>query len=331
MKYENPIEDHGFVFPDLAEFPDYAQEPRHEGDYSLDPMYQAFVNGNPKDFVAAVKRFVPMDTKWAGRLVSHFNFYLRSPLRRSMDVTGDIMASMLYERGIAVTSVRTAALIEMLKPRIEKLLAHPDWKPPIGTMDRGERVDPYIVRRIGEVLAPVVKSASLYNGRELHVSAALLHVSTPTDTHWKQFFQDATTTPEWTNAHIDPKEDVIKAIIYLEECSKENGAFGYVPYSHRFVHDPIQEIFGRAISTGSYCPTPEARKSVFALPAFLRVSHNFGRCLIDGHPMADWLRERIVYYTTDGGNCVVFDPGAGMHQGGITTSGRRVALQVLMK
>ena len=31
MRFDNPIYDHGFVFPDIADFPDVKDEPKYQG------------------------------------------------------------------------------------------------------------------------------------------------------------------------------------------------------------------------------------------------------------------------------------------------------------
>ena len=41
MRFDNPIYDHGFVFPDIADFPDVKNEPKYQGngnEQSIDIM-----------------------------------------------------------------------------------------------------------------------------------------------------------------------------------------------------------------------------------------------------------------------------------------------------
>ena len=85
-----------------------------------------------------------------------------------------------------------------------------------------------------------------------------------------------------TSLHIDPKEDVIKAIMYLNDVALKNGPFSYVVKSNRWVYDDLQNIFSRSISTGNYCDSPESRAVVFQLPKVCRVTGLFGRLLLDG-------------------------------------------------
>ena len=92
----------------------------------------------------------------------------------------------------------------------------------------------------------------------------------------------------------------------------------------------LQNIFGRAISTGSYCHNQQSRAAVFQFPKQLRVSHNFGRLLLDNTEEQERILEQEKLFTSDKGNLCVFDP-AGMHRGGICKTGTRIALQILMK
>jgi len=177
----------------------------------------------------------------------------------------------------------------------------------------------------------VLQAATKYNKfKPLEVKNVVLHIAKPTDQNYKQFLYDCKTVSKTTNLHIDPKENVIKAMMYLNDITKDDGPFSYIEKSNRWIHNKLQNIFGRAISTGSYCHTPEARAVVFQLPKELRVSHNFGRLLQDGTEEQERLLEQEKLFTSDKGNLCIFDP-AGMHRGGICKTGNRIALQILMK
>ena len=129
----------------------------------------------------------------------------------------------------------------------------------------------------------VIQGATKYNkGKQLQVKNVVLHIATPTDQNWKQFLYDCSLTTRTTNLHIDPKEDVIKAMMYLNDITLDDGPFSYVEKkSNRWIYDDLQNIFGRTISTGSYCDTPQSSTSCISIPKICRVSHNFGRILLD--------------------------------------------------
>jgi len=87
----------------------------------------------------------------------------------------------------------------------------------------------------------------------------------------------------------------MKAMLYLNDITEDDGPFSYVEKSNRWIYDDLQNIFGRAISTGSYCYTPQSRAVVFHLPKQLRISHNFGRCLLDGSEQQEMILEKKNY------------------------------------
>lgn len=312
------------ILPDLAAFPDYSDEPRNVSDsmaYIVGPMMDAI---QKNDFNAFTKDLNLEDVEWVRRLKVFFDFYHTWQER-------DYSVDELYD-GLYVTKHDVDYLRQMVQPDIDELEAKSDWKPPVGTFDRGKQL-PHMcveVQTLFDQLG-ITKMASAYNRRPMTVQNVFLHVAKPTDQNWKQFFYDAETTPKYTNTHIDPKEDVIKAMIYLNDVDVENGAFHYYKGSNREKIHPVQNIFGRAITTGSYCHTPESRRTVFKLPEGLRVSHNFGRCVLPGTEWEQELDLKLKPVTSSEGNIMVFDPGAGIHQGGICKTGTRLALQILMK
>jgi hypothetical protein len=329
MRWDNPIIPDWFAFPDLASFPDYAEEPRNTTAFDNSELHDALIDGDYQEFISIVKRYTG-NVNWLGKLQTYFKHVLTYRCD-SIQLKSNACWTDLFERGIHVTSLDMPDFGALSKA--QALLKKPDWNPQPGTYDRGEFLDGNVFAAIEARFrnAGIMDAVDAYSGKPRHVTAAYLHVSTPTDKHYKQFFMDATTTPRWTNLHIDPKENVMKAIIYMDDIGLDNGPFGYLPESNRYRFHPLQEIFGRAISTGNYCKTPEERKSVFALPSELRVSYNFGRCVMDGSDLDRELSERFMPVTSDMGNVMIFDAGAGMHQGGLVREGRRVSLQVLMK
>ena len=339
MRFDNPIKDHGFVFPDIAKFPDVINEPRYE-DKETDEEYlqilrNSLKSGDLENFLNILHKFTIPNDNFTRRLKMMFNFYsMFYHTRRKSNLPSNKIYEDLFENGVSVTSIETKELYNLALPKIDKLLSVKDWAPPPGTFDRAEQLGQNFKDMVQTIFEQngVITAASKYNqgSRKLKVSNVVLHIATPTDQNWKQFLYDCKTVTKTTNLHIDPKEDVIKAMIYLNDISLESGPFSYIEKTNRWIYDDLQNLFGRAISTGSYCDTKESRADVFKLPSFLRVSHNFGRLLLDDDPMQKQLLDKENYITSDKGNCVVFDP-AGMHRGGICKSKTRIALQILMK
>ena len=329
MRWDNPIKPDWFEFPDLAAFPDYASEPRNTDDYDMSVINESISSGNADLFIDEVQK-VAGSIAGLGKLKNFFKEVTTRKLHSRDDIQTEC-GQALYEHGRYITRISFNDLdVESL---VDSYLSKPDWTPSPGSYDRGGMLSGNHLQVIQSKFskAGILKGVEEYSGKKRSVNAAYLHVSTSTDHHYKQFFGDAETTPRWTNLHIDPKQDVIKAIVYLNDIDENAGGFGFVPKSHRYVYPLVQEIFGRAISTGNYCDTSKKRKSVFSLPKQLRVSYNFGRCIMDDSNLARELDKRFQRVTSDMGNVTVFDPGAGMHQGGIVKEGKRIAIQVLMK
>lgn len=312
------------VLPDLAEFPDFADEPRNitgEMPYIVGPMVEAIETNDYDKFISDLDL---EDVEWVRRLKHFFDFY--QTWERP-----DYNVKEMYD-GLYVTQHDVGYLKDSVQHIIDQLLAQPDHTPEIGRFDRFQQLPEWCseVHKLFEQLG-IIEMASAYNRRSMTVANVVLHVAKPTDQNWKQFMQDATTTPKYTNTHIDPKEDVVKAMIYLNDVTTDNGAFHYYKGSNREEIHPVQNIFGRAITTGSYCHNPESRRTVFKLPRGLRVSHNFGRQVLPGSAWESLLDQNLKPVTSEEGNIMVFDPGAGIHQGGICKEGNRLALQILMK
>jgi len=338
MRFDNPIYEHGFVFPDIADFPDVAKEPRYQSngnEQHISIMKEAIQKNDLNMFQNGYQFYMKnVDTKLFNKLNTMFQFYSNfENNRKESDLPTNKVYEDLFENGISYLQVNTKALQEKLAEEITNLVNIPDWRPPPGQFDRAKQLGPEYIRMVNDMFKDlgVLQGASKYNkGKPLQVKNVVLHIAKPTDENWKQFLYDCKTVTKTTNLHIDPKEDVIKAMMYLNDITAEDGPFSYVEKSNRWIYDDLQNIFGRAISTGSYCHTPESRAVVFQLPKQLRISHNFGRVLLDNTEQQNKILEKEKLFTSDKGNLCVFDP-AGMHRGGICKSGIRIALQILMK
>ena len=338
MRFDNPIYDHGFVFPDIADFPDVKGEPKYQGngnEQSVAIMKEAIQKSDLNMFQNGYQYYMKnVDTKLFNKLNTMFQFYANFEDNRiESDLPTNKIYEDLFENGISYLKVDVKELQNKLENDINNLLQQPDWRPPPGQFDRAKQLGPEFIRLVNDMFNKlgVLQGATKYNkGRQLQVKNVVLHIATPTDQNWKQFLYDCNTTTRTTNLHIDPKEDVIKAMMYLNDITLDDGPFSYVEKSNRWIYDDLQNIFGRAISTGSYCDTPQSRATVFQLPKICRVSHNFGRILLDDDPQQKMIVEKEKMFTSDKGNLCIFDP-AGMHRGGICNKGTRIALQILMK
>lgn len=341
MRFDNPIYDHGFVFPDIADFPDIKHEKRYTGnghEEYVSVMKKGLQTGNLHEFERGYQWYMKVpDTKLITKLNTMFEFYKTfEDSKEESSLPSSQIYEDLFENGISYLKVDIKELRDMIDDEIKKLIVLPDWRPPPGQFDRSTQLgqmNPDIIKYVNNMFQKlgILQAATKYNKyKDLKVANVVLHIARPTDENWKQFLYDCKTVTKTTNLHIDPKENVMKAMLYLNDITEDDGPFSYVEKSHRWVYDDLQNIFGRAISTGSYCHNPQSRAAVFQFPKQLRVSHNFGRLLLDGTEEQEKLLEQEKLFTSDKGNLCVFDP-AGMHRGGICKTGTRIALQILMK
>ena len=340
MRFDNPIYDHGFEFPDLADFPGVESEPRfidtNRSAHDLAEMQKAFDNNDYNEFLKLISTYTILDKRTRGKLSRFFEFYQTFGKNRTLmtDIADSQHHQSMYELGYSTAHLDLSKIRASLESEIERLYAIEDWRPPIGTMDRGAPINKIIRRDIQDVLeqSGMLAAASKYlsAGRHLKVGSAYLVVGTPTDNHWKQFFYDQTYVSRTTNLHIDPVENQIKVMMYLNTVDDASGPFSFVPRSHRWVYDDVQNLLGRSIATGNYCDTPQKRSAIFKLPRKLRVSYNFGRSLLDTDPQQKIITDLEQSFTSDSANTILFDP-AGMHKGGICESKDRIAIQVLLK
>jgi len=338
MRFDNPIYDHGFIFPDIADFPDVAHEPKYQGngkEESVSIMREAIQKNDLNMFQNGYQYYMKdVDTKLFNKLNNMFQFYANFENNKiESNLPSSSVYEDLFENGISYLKLDIKELRDKIDDEIKNLIVLPDWRPPPGQFDRAKQLGPDIVKLVNDMFQSygILQGASKYNkGHNLTVRNVVLHIAKPTDENYKQFLYDCKTVTKTTNLHIDPKENVMKAMMYLNDITIDDGPFSYVEKSNRWIYDDLQNIFGRAISTGSYCHTPQSRATVFQLPKVCRVSHNFGRLLQDDTEEQERIIKQEKPFTSDKGNVCVFDP-AGMHRGGICKTGTRIALQILMK
>ena len=326
--------------PDLAEMPGCEKEKRCYELYEeeLDNATVAFFEKDKEGLVNALHPiFKEMKIqctdeellageKWMARLDQFFDYYMFRHVDPDFSVMPEGYKTYYTD---AVKGYR-----EYLDHSIETLRQQPDdaRADTIGVYDRGIDVAVNPIANSFDALG-ITQLASEYLNRKVKVDRVFLHVARHTDRNPFQFFQDNPHRPKWTNTHFDPKENTVKAICYLNEIGSHDGAFNYVPYSNQYSRDPLQNVFSRAISTGSYCHNPLSRVSVFHLPPHLRVSANFGRLTVVDRQLEHFLNCMMrTFLPSMGANIVVFDPN-GLHQGGIVTNpqGERQCLQVLIR
>lgn len=348
MRFDNPINNHWFQLTDIADFPELKNEWRLQDpcEQEIKQMEEAVSTNNYSSFTDALNKILAKSKdieflskehkyaqKWRGEKLPGYFKHSCTYGRRSKIVKDNPVFNDFFEKGVHACSIDTTSLTKKLQKNIDGLINMKITNQRVDRYDRMMGCDNETINMVSGIFKKknILSAASNYNGRNLSVVNVVLLVSKPNDVHYRGFMLDCKEEPETICYHIDPKEDVMKAMIYLNDIDDQAGPFSYVPTSNRFMINKLQQIFGRSITTGSYCHTPDARRSVFRLPKRLRVSYNFGRLLLDNTDLSNKILKEHEVYTSDKANCVAFDPGAGIHRGAFCKSKNRVALQVLMK
>ncbi len=177
----------------------------------------------------------------------------------------------------------------------------------------------------------ILEAASAYLGRPVGVKHVNAQVNEADYAFWKRQFADTEVPdPSTTYLHIDASYGVLKGAIYMHDIGPDNGPFCYVRGSNRAKVGFLEGMIRRTNDfSGLSGRKPEARRKFMALPRFLRKKADFGGDLLDNSTEAHRLKEGHVSFTSDLGNCVIFD-GIGIHRGGMVNKGERRCVFVLL-
>ncbi len=349
MRLDNPIYNHKFKnLPDIASLPELKGEYRSKKKIDLSNLYLFLKQQNLSKFNKELDSIIystyseapklngedEETKKWRSYLNKYFVFY-KNFKPKSQKLKNNDVYDGLYNQGFKIIKLDTNNLINKdIEKKYRLLTSRKDWRPPPGTFDRWKDLNNLSIQNVNNAFVDrgIIKACEhYYSKKNMRVSTVRLTVGRSTDNHWKQFLYDCKKITKYTNLHIDPSEGVVKAMIYLNKVNKGNGETSFLPKSNRFVYDPLQSLFSRAIAVGSYCHNPISRRSVFRLPKKLRVTTNIGRLVDDKSNLKKYLDKNLVSLTSKVGNTLIFDPGAGMHNGGVVKKGERIALQVVIE
>ena len=357
------ISDHGFALPDVVDFPEFQGISAFPaGTDAEQRLYKQFSQAfdqcdtqllaqsisqlraeieNRFDFTEEEDQIKAVQFK---NLTSIANWYLRYKTQWSSMDRSDIPANSTFDvlknDGVFGCTIDTRKLQQLLDQDVSNLLAHKlegICTPGQGydrfkmLINNGEHDQLFAALREQMTDQGVLSAAAKYmNSGDLDFKHACLHVCTPEDTHFTQTLQDCKTTSKLIGLHIDPKP-VLKIIVYLNDVTKESGPFAYVPQSHRWYFDETEMIFAKGNSTGNYLHSPVHREVASRFPPSFRKNSIIGRFVLDGTSESERLLAAEKLFTTaDGGNCIVFDPGNGLHRGGMCASQNRINLQIVL-
>jgi len=356
MRLDNYIYDHQMLLPDIASFPECEGE-RFPDDVDTGPLDAAFDASfeqlDINKFCEALTLLnqemlqrVPLDAEACehrnaqnSRIVSATEIFMRSTREQTPrnDIPRNAVYNALHEQGYFSVSVDTRPLVNLLAREIDELLNREDNNAAPHFYDRAFQFREENNQRLFDILRGmfsalgVFKGATKYNQNgDIDLDMVALHVASPTDTHHYQTFRDCHTTTKLISLHADPKFNLIKSLMYLNDVDDEAGPFSYVPESSRWWFDEVERLFAYGNSTGNYLDSPAARRAALAAPVRYRKNAIAGRLIPDDTPLSDMLLAKLHPFTSSEANCVVFDP-LGFHRGGLCVSKRRVALQILMR
>ena len=348
MRFDNPIKNHKFKkLPDIASFLEVRNEYRNNNKIDLSSLEKALKKKDKKKFIQilnnifkesykekkASKKEISEKIKFMKKLNQYFDFYKKFKVK-SQKITKNKIFNDLYNEGFSFLKLDSKNLwSKYIASKYRILCKKKDWRPPPGTFDRWINLNEETKKKINKILIDkkVIQACEAYYSKKMSVSHVRLTVCRPTDNSWKQFLYDCQKTTKYTNLHMDPLEGVIKAMIYLNKVNKNNGPTSFLPKSNRFILDPIQSLFARTIAIGNYCHNKFSRRCIFRLPKKLRVTTNFGRLIDDNSTLSKYLDKNLKILTSDKGDTILFDPGSGIHNGGVVKNGERIALQVVIE
>lgn len=178
----------------------------------------------------------------------------------------------------------------------------------------------------------IPKIASLYRNCAMELVDVVVQVGDADDPDLKNYFYDVPLPdPPTSYFHIDASEGQVKCMIYVSQVTFANGPTGYVIGSNRH-HIGKFELLTRMANDKARLDKcwRESRELFWALPKIFQKKAEFGNDLDPASSEAKEMLARERVFTSDEGNCIVFDPN-GYHRGRVTTQGRREVVQVVFK
>jgi hypothetical protein len=328
-----------FRFPDIASFPgnDFPTYPSDDDVKHLFAHAEHF-KSDLVELAGRIEMFLNPDAKESVILKEQMKRILISgmtslrPLMFRGDLHPDECCHDLTAHGVHSTQAPVSGLQDLFGPHMERLYnkkpseKHRDY-------DRATSfVDPGTLIVLQKFLEPYLDGITKYKGGDdFAVRSATLHCARPGDKHHYQTFQDLPGDNSLLNLHVDPKPDVMKALIYLNDVGEDNGPFQMIRGSAHWEYDEVERIFAWGTSVGNYCNSPAHRKVANAFPTRFRKNAIVGRLIPDKSKLCKTMTEALTTFTSDEANLIIFDPTFNFHRGGLCKSGHRFALQVVLR
>ena len=179
----------------------------------------------------------------------------------------------------------------------------------------------------------VLDTVSKYNRSKgnLEVDTVALHVSRSNDNHHDQTLSDQSYRPKARSFHMDPKFNVMKAILYLNNVTYDNGPFTTIPKSNRWYYPEFERIIACGNSVGNYLSSPDHRIAMSIFPDTMTRNVIMGKYFEDGSDNSNILLDNCHKYLSKEADCILFDPAQTIHRGGLVDYGERINLQIIMR
>ena len=364
MILPNMIYDHGLTLPDIADFPDAGKVtyPSNKVDWL---PYDGEFNVAMREY--NIEKFQVAYTKLCGdifgsgevdlsgearaahqqqssRIMQFVGLYFNSCKNQvdRDDIPDNKISNDLDKYGCShfkIDPVKIQAIKMMLSEQIDRLLAiqdheaKPHFYDRFVTMRKADRPD--VFNAVEKIFDDnnVFTGASKYNrnNKNLALDTIALHIATPTDTHHYQTLKDLPTVSDTISLHMDPKFNLIKSILYLQDVDEDSGPFTTVPTSNRWYYDPFERMVACGNSTGNYLDNQHKRDALLCMPSKMRKNVILGRYIRNGTQQSKMLLSKMHKYTSDHADCIIFDPTQTLHRGGLCNKGHRINLQILMR
>ena len=234
---------------------------------------------------------------------------------------------MIRRDGLKVFHIdpaQKAHLVDSLKAHISHVKSHPESYLNLTAKLKIRRI---IVAAVGEF--GLDKIASSYLGTPVKLTEIALGCNDEFHSFYPSKYLDLGIVGSATKSmHFDSNSGMMKSIVYLSSVSDKDGPFSYVVGSHKWDIDLFHKISGQSWPYSKVTLRSERERRLFLkMPSEFRFMSHFGDDLIDGSEIQNRILKKEKRITSDYGDVILFD-NYGLHRGGITDGGERIALQL---
>lgn len=281
-------------------------------------------------------------------LKSLIQYYKNSNIKynfnpKNLNIYNIFLKQGFYTFNFSSKKIETINLL--LKNEIKELLESEKNK--INIFDRGSNYDKFLIIKKREVLDFVKNEfnkmgifdiyQTYFNKKYDNKFNITLHISDEYDEHYKLTYKEKIkkNLPKTTNIHFDPKNNILKVILYLKENIEDNdGPFCYIPTSNLWDKDeidyPLKSISAKVNGVTNYLENEEKIENFSKYPKLLSYYSVFGNLLKDNEDLSNFLLSKEHKFISQNyqNNMILFDPN-GIHRGGISKkNGNRISFQI---